>query len=69
MVSVIGNSHGNSHGNIGNSHGNIHARGKAFPELEGAALIRELHVYGSFAQIGETAHSSRKVQHQGIGKP
>jgi len=28
-------------------------------------LIRELHVYGSFAQIGET---STKIQHQGIGK-
>ena len=41
------------------------ARGKAFPELEGAALIRELHVYGSYAQIGET---SQKVQHRGIGK-
>jgi ELP3 family radical SAM enzyme/protein acetyltransferase len=44
------------------------ARGKAFPELEGAALIRELHVYGSYAQIGEMAHSSEKVQHRGIGK-
>jgi ELP3 family radical SAM enzyme/protein acetyltransferase len=42
------------------------ARGKAFPELEGSALIRELHVYGNFAQFGDT--TGKKVQHRGIGK-
>jgi elongator complex protein 3 len=35
------------------------------PELEGAALVRELHVYGQEAEIGEK--SARKMQHQGLG--
>lgn len=41
------------------------ARDKIFPELEGAALIRELHVYGRVAKIkGGLGHT----QHRGIGR-
>lgn len=36
-----------------------------FPELEGCALIRELHVYGQLQPVG--AHSSH-VQHKGMGR-
>lgn len=36
------------------------------PELEGAALIREVHVYGSLHNIGEA--QSHKPQHLGLGK-
>ena len=35
-----------------------------FPELSGAGLIRELHVYGALARIGK----SGEVQHTGLGK-
>jgi histone acetyltransferase (RNA polymerase elongator complex component) len=36
-----------------------------FPELEGCALIRELHVYGVLQRVGtQGAH----VQHSGLGK-
>lgn len=40
------------------------ATNKAFEELNGAALIRELHVYGQYAQFGD----SGVVQHKGLGK-
>lgn len=36
-----------------------------FPELEGCAMIRELHVYGQLQPVG--AHSSH-VQHKGMGR-
>lgn len=36
-----------------------------FPELEGCALIRELHVYGNLQPVGT---SSSHVQHKGLGK-
>ncbi len=35
------------------------------PELEGAAIIREVHVYGQSVEIGET--SQGKAQHAGLG--
>lgn len=37
---------------------------KVFPELQGAALIRELHVYSQLTNVGE---KGRHVQHKGIG--
>ncbi|MFA6255441.1 MAG: tRNA uridine(34) 5-carboxymethylaminomethyl modification radical SAM/GNAT enzyme Elp3 [Patescibacteria group bacterium] len=37
---------------------------KYFPELQDAALIRELHTYGEMAPIGKAG----KVQHLGLGK-
>lgn len=37
-----------------------------FPELEGAALIRELHVYGQAVPVG--SDSELKVQHYGFGR-
>jgi len=37
-----------------------------FPELEEAALIRELHVYGQLVRHGDTSHA--KIQHRGLGK-
>ena len=36
-----------------------------FPELEGCALVRELHVYGNMHVVGK---ESTHVQHQGFGK-
>jgi ELP3 family radical SAM enzyme/protein acetyltransferase len=36
-----------------------------FPELEGCALIRELHVYSNMNPVGE---NNNTVQHKGIGK-
>lgn len=36
-----------------------------FPELEGCALIRELHVYGKLQPVGKTTNH---VQHSGLGK-
>jgi ELP3 family radical SAM enzyme/protein acetyltransferase len=36
-----------------------------FPELEGCALIRELHVYSNMNPVGEDINT---VQHKGIGK-
>ena len=38
---------------------------EVFPELEGCALIRELHVYSNMNPVGENL---KTVQHQGIGK-
>lgn len=38
-----------------------------FPELEGAALIRELHVYGQQESLGEGSVPS-KSQHRGFGR-
>ena len=36
------------------------------PELKGAALIREIHVYGKALDLG--ADSGVKAQHRGLGK-
>lgn len=36
-----------------------------FPELEGCALIRELHVYGKLQPVGKTTNH---VQHSGLGR-
>lgn len=38
-----------------------------FPELEGAALVRELHVYGQQESLGKTNIGS-KSQHRGFGR-
>jgi ELP3 family radical SAM enzyme/protein acetyltransferase len=38
---------------------------EVFPELEGCALIRELHVYSNMNPVGEDINT---VQHKGIGK-
>ena len=38
-----------------------------FPELEGCALIRELHVYGNLCMVSDSVKHD-KVQHKGIGK-
>jgi ELP3 family radical SAM enzyme/protein acetyltransferase len=40
------------------------AQNKVFEELNGCALIRELHVYGNMANISQTG----AVQHNGLGK-
>ena len=37
-----------------------------FPELEGAALIRELHTYGVLTGLKE--HNDKAVQHRGLGQ-
>jgi ELP3 family radical SAM enzyme/protein acetyltransferase len=39
------------------------------PELKGAALVRELHVYGQMTpvRVEETPHSEGKTQHRGFG--
>jgi ELP3 family radical SAM enzyme/protein acetyltransferase len=42
-----------------------HAQGKAFPELDGCALIREVHVYGDLTKVGK---EGQHVQHRGIGR-
>lgn len=42
------------------------ARDKAFEELEGCALIRELHVYGKL--VNADTKGKKTVQHQGLGK-
>lgn len=39
---------------------------QTFPELNGCALIRELHVYGILVEVA--SDSSNKTQHKGIGK-
>lgn len=38
-----------------------------FPELEGCALVRELHVYGTLAPV-DSSSDAQRVQHRGIGK-
>jgi len=38
------------------------------PELENAALLRELHVYGSEVSVGEDSAGSGQHQHQGYGQ-
>jgi elongator complex protein 3 len=35
---------------------------------EDSALIRELHVYGAAAMIGEKTKGKSKTQHRGLGK-
>jgi len=37
-------------------------------EIKGAALVRELHVYGSALPIGENAIGRKTAQHRGLGK-
>ncbi|HNX17724.1 MAG TPA: tRNA uridine(34) 5-carboxymethylaminomethyl modification radical SAM/GNAT enzyme Elp3 [Methanoregula sp.] len=37
-------------------------------ELEGAALVRELHVYGSLVPVGLTAEDSEEWQHRNFGR-
>lgn len=49
------------------------AANDVFPELDGCALIRELHVYGMLQTVGRESHGDSKVanrsaQHQGLGK-
>lgn len=49
------------------------ASNSIFPELDGCALIRELHVYGMLQTVGRETHnqnefSNRSAQHQGLGK-
>ncbi|MDA2935854.1 tRNA uridine(34) 5-carboxymethylaminomethyl modification radical SAM/GNAT enzyme Elp3 [Patescibacteria group bacterium AH-259-L05] len=40
-----------------------------FPELQGAAFIRELHTYGHLVSLGKIGDiSSAQAQHQGLGK-
>ena len=39
---------------------------KHFPELDGAALIRELHTYGKLVSIGERIDDAS--QHTGLGR-
>ncbi|OIO65617.1 hypothetical protein AUJ68_02680 [Candidatus Woesearchaeota archaeon CG1_02_57_44] len=38
------------------------------PELKGAAIVRELHVYGEAVPLGDEGVFSGAVQHRGIGK-
>ena len=38
------------------------------PELEGAALIRELHVYGSLVPVGQDAAEKEEWQHRSYGR-
>ena len=42
-----------------------HGQNKVFEELQGAALIREVHVYGALTQVGK---DGIHVQHRGIGR-
>lgn len=42
-----------------------HADNKVFDELNGCALIREVHVYGDLTKVGK---EGQHVQHRGIGK-
>jgi histone acetyltransferase (RNA polymerase elongator complex component) len=42
-----------------------HGQDKVFEELNGAALIREVHVYGNLTQVGD---HGKHVQHRGIGR-
>lgn len=39
----------------------------AIPELTGAALIRELHVYGQMRPVGDQEAGKEKAQHMGFG--
>jgi|ERR1712085_198318 len=47
-----------------------HAPADIFPELDGSALIRELHVYGALvaARAGQSTKSDGRPQHVGIGR-
>ena len=38
------------------------------PELQGMALIRELHIYGVHSGIGDTTTSGTHCQHRGLGR-
>ena len=41
--------------------------GEIFPELAGAALVRELHVYGEIVPRSQRKQNDRQVQHLGYG--
>lgn len=43
------------------------ARSLVFPELRGAALVRELHVYGQLSAVDEGSKEPREQQHAGLG--
>lgn len=47
-----------------------HEAFSVFPELEGCALIRELHVYGKLQEVGSKHNSNfqNAVQHKGVGR-
>ena len=45
-----------------------HAPSKTFPELDGCALIRELHVYGVVAPSRASAGEEKVQQHTGFGR-
>ncbi len=38
------------------------------PELHGAALVRELHIYGSLVPVGQDAAESEEWQHRNFGR-
>jgi histone acetyltransferase (RNA polymerase elongator complex component) len=40
----------------------------AFPELNGCAMIRELHVYGQLIETSDKCVNASRVQHKGLGK-
>lgn len=40
---------------------------KHFPELQGAALVREVHTYGKLAQLSSD-DGTKKAQHKGLGR-
>jgi elongator complex protein 3 len=45
----------------------INKKAPPLPELKNAALVRELHIYGQVAPIGQ-ATTTKKAQHQGLGQ-
>ncbi|CEL91799.1 unnamed protein product [Vitrella brassicaformis CCMP3155] len=48
-------------------HRHSHAATAVFPELEGAALIREVHVYGQLVGVGESREGRKDVRPQHVG--
>jgi elongator complex protein 3 len=46
--------------------GRVHGRSLGLPELEGAALVREVHVYGPAQEIGR--REDVRTQHRGLGR-
>ncbi|RLF02907.1 MAG: tRNA uridine(34) 5-carboxymethylaminomethyl modification radical SAM/GNAT enzyme Elp3, partial [Thermoprotei archaeon] len=44
-----------------------HENGNLFPELTGAAIIREVHTYGTALEVGRAGELG-KSQHMGLGK-
>jgi len=43
-------------------------RADVFPELQGCAFIREVHVYGNLQEQDTTSAAATAVQHKGVGK-